>query len=516
MTASPVAIVGFSSTDKVPGFVGEVLYGAGPISASSIPTYCLCVGTKLTSGIATADVDVVDIRSTDDADTYFGAGSELARMCRSALRVAGTSLKAMAVSEAVGAAAATATITIGSTWTTAGAWYYRIDGIAVSGGISSADTATTVATAIASAINQNPRMPCTAASTGGVVTLTRKSKGARGNWGSVYQDASKLPSGAAATILSGASGATAQSGNVMVRFGGGTGVETATAAIANLFAGQYDYIALAQNDLTTLTAAGSWRDSNTSKAAPLEGRPQFVTVCTNDTLTNGTALAQGVNDQLIGVLWYNNGETPPWEVAAYFAALRQVSEQADPGCAYDGAVLAGVLPQTVRSDRPSRTTQVSALNSGLTPITSTDDGRAIVVRAITSRCLNGTTPDYRTLDTSDAAVPQYVRKDIGLFWTTSFKLANPRVADDVPLSAPPRPSGVATPALWSAAVTNLLRGYEKGVNGSPPLLIDVDQNLPTSGYDATARRIMTLCPVKPAPNQHQIGVSIRQVVLSTK
>jgi len=39
----------------------------------------------------------------------------------------------------------------------------------------------------------------------------------------------------------------------------------------------------------------------------------------------------------------------------------------------------------------------------------------------------------------------------------------------------------------------------------------VDENLPQSFWDATAKRIMCDCPVIPAYNQHSIGQLVRQV-----
>jgi len=47
-------IVGWTSDDKVPGFVGETVFGAGKVSAGSLPFYCLVVG-QMTTGTATVD-----------------------------------------------------------------------------------------------------------------------------------------------------------------------------------------------------------------------------------------------------------------------------------------------------------------------------------------------------------------------------------------------------------------------------------------------------------------------------
>jgi phage tail sheath gpL-like len=512
MTTAPATIVGFVATNKRPGFYADIQFGVGAQSAASIPQYCLCVGTKIAAGIAAVDADVLDIRSPEDADTYFGAGSEVARMCYAALRVAGVGLKATAVSEAVGAAAATATITVGGTWEVSGSLLLWIDGELLSLGIGVADTPATVAAAIVALVDGKPRLPVTAATAAGsgsthVVTLTRKSKGERGLWGSLFQDKSKIPTGMTCVI---AGGASMTGGGV--HFTGGTGVETPTATIANLHPGRYKYTALAQNDLTTINAAGMWRDTNFAKAGSNEGRVQFMVVGSSDTYSNATALARGVNDGLFYFAWMYNSRAHPSELAAEYAALRQVKESLDPGASYDGEVLPGIAPHFANADSPSSATQEGALNNGVTPLISTPDGKVAIVRAITSRCLVGGIANYATLDVADAAVPVFVRDDMGIDYETSVKPGNPRMADDRPDGAD-RPQGVWTPKRATVWATHKMKRYEGGVNGSPPLVIDVDFNLPVAGWSEAQKCIIVLLPVKVAPGNHQLGMSIRQVAL---
>ena len=92
-------IVGWSSTDKVPGVGGETVFGSGAASAGSIPITCLAVGTKLTTGTAVPNQDVVPILSPDDADVAFGAGSEIALQCYALLRTPGNTIFGAPVAE---------------------------------------------------------------------------------------------------------------------------------------------------------------------------------------------------------------------------------------------------------------------------------------------------------------------------------------------------------------------------------------------------------------------------------
>lgn len=508
------SIVGFTSTDKVPGFVGEVKYGAGASSAASIPVVCLLVGTKLTAGTAVVDTDVVDITTASDADTAFGAGSELARMCYVALNAPGVVLKASPVAEAAGAAAATAVITFATNASSSGTYKLRVDGVEVQVGVANLATPTQVATDLVSAVNAIPTLPVTAGNAAGVVTLTRKSKGLRGNDGCLALDLSQAPTGMTAVV----SVAVAMSGSLRYRFAGGTGTEAPTNILATLLPRDDRFVGIAQNDQSNITGAGLWRDWVAARSGPLEGRPVFVTFSSTAN-ASPSAIATAVNDQLFALMWMKNGESHPSEISAATAALRAVSFAADPGFNTAGLVLLGIKAQVNGSDKLNRPTKVSALNFGVTPINTSTDDRVYIERGITTHCqrTGSTDPDYNTLDWADAQVPQFIRMDLGLYWSTLFQPNNPRNADDPPEGAEERPAGVATPQLWTSQVYKKLKDYEISVNGSPPLIIDVDDPVlaTKSIYDKTAKRIMSQVPVRVAPGNYQIGVSVQQTVLGT-
>lgn len=499
---TPIQIVGWSSTNKVPGVGGETVYGAGPISAQSIPLLLLIVGTKLTVGTAVANQDVVDILSPDDADTKLGAGGEAAQMCYGALLTPGVTVKCAPVAEAGGAASATLTITIAGSWTTGGTWTYRINGKTYTGSTVAADTVTTVAAAIAAAINGDARAPVTAAPSVGVVTLTVKSKGIRGNFYNCFQDTTKVATG----MTSALAGGTALSGGI-TPFSGGTGTETNTALLTVLNPSGFDRIACAESDATNLTA---WRAQLDAQAGPTTNLLQHFVFATNGTAAAHQSLTSvTLNHPRFQGLWFLSSETHPAILAASFASLRTATEQGDPDAAYDDAVIPGVAPQSQKADWASYATQVAALNLGSTPVYTSTDGYAKIVRSIQTRCLNGSNPDYRVLDTGDAIVPDFIRRDLSLEWTTNFKPSNPRNADDS-VDGKPAPAGVGTPSVWNARVEGKLRRYERGEGFPAPIIINVDANKPSSAYDTIGKRIMTAVPCVPAPSTHQVGISVRQ------
>ena len=156
---------------------------------------------------------------------------------------------------------------------------------------------------------------------------------------------------------------------------------------------------------------------------------------------------------------------------------------------------------------------VSALNNGVTPITTNASGQAVMVRSITTHSLNGTLPDYSCLDTSEAVVPDFVLVSLLLYWLNVFKPSNPRVAPDLPADSVPYPAGVAYPALWSSSATSILNDFANGIVAGlqvPPIIYNVANNPVVSAFDPIAGRIMSAVTVQPMPGDHQIGVSILQ------
>jgi phage tail sheath gpL-like len=305
-----------------------------------------------------------------------------------------------------------------------------------------------------------------------------------------------------------------------VQLGGGTGLETYTNILSTIVTSQYDRIALACNDSTSLAA---WKAQLDAQMAAPVNIMQMAVCCVNGTLAAATTLNSGgtLNDQVFQVGWTPNGETHPSRQAAQIGALRAGAESTDPDAPYNWKVMAYAAPLTQKTDWQSHAQLVTALNSGVTPLTSTDFGSLKLVRSITSHCLLSGNADYSTLDTGQASVPQFVFKDLRLYWTSVVAPQNPRVAPDPAASQRNPPQGVMYPSLWSGMVYAKLQGYAAGnlTGGNsgasaaatqqvPPILINVVP--PTSNYDFTANRIMTTIPLTPAPNNAQCGISVKQ------
>jgi phage tail sheath gpL-like len=499
-----IIILGFASTDKVPGFYAETVFGAGGISFGSQPLYLLLTGNMLTGGLSTPDASIDDISSEADAKLNYFPGSELHRMCRAALRVPGIRIKAAPVAEASSSpAVATATLTVAGTWSTVGNFRVRVAGVAYQGGIGASDSVTAVALNISNQVNGDASATVIAIPVAGVITFSSKQKGTRNNRLVLWYDKSVLPAGITFTPAGGATVATNG-----VYFLTGAGSDSVANVLTNIYPGRYHRHATAEADATN---AALWKTHINAKAGVLEGRMEHVVMASNDTQNNAKSVAQvTLNDQRFEMLWLLNGDTPPWEMSAAFAAIRVQAEQSQPNSGYDGVVVPGVSAQLAQGDWANRATQVSCLDNSLTPLLSQPDGSVTCVRAITTHSLNGSNPDFTCLDTAQSVVPDAFRDVLRLTWGSpqipgSFSEANRYVRSEPSAGEPTPPAGVAYPSLWGGEMTNQLRIAEKAL-----WVTQVSLNLPGVDYDSTAQRIMAICPVVVLPLNHQVGVSVRQ------
>lgn len=492
-----ISIVGFTSDDKVPGFYGETVFGQGRISIGELPVFLLLLGNKTSAGTATADTVVYDVLSEDDADTLFGAGSELARMCGAALLVDGVNLKAIAVTEASGTAAS-ATIAVGGTWSTGGQVTIYLDNEPHVASVLSGDSTSDVATSIANAFKARPRASSTASASSAVVTTTCKNKGPRGNARLLRADLSRAPAGLTIALA----GGTALTGGV-TPFSGGATADDVTAALATMVSAQYDYIVQAEADATNLALL---KTHCASQAGPLVGFLEHYGIGATGTLSAAVSLAQTTcNDARGSVAWSLYNETVPAEIAACYFAHRASTEGENPNPNYDALEIEAATPQSQPADRPSHATLKSALNQGVTPLVTTTDGRVVVSRAIVTRSLNGSSPDYRCLDVGDAKVPDRVRQECAALWG-EFVQQNPYVGPEPSTDDRTPRSGVAYPSLWASSIMSEVLLPAEAANW----IEDPTENPPVVEYDRSAKRLMSAVPVVVRALNHQVGVSVRQ------
>lgn len=515
-----IHVLGLNPSGKVPGVKWNVQFGKGRASSGSIPRYLLLVGNKTTTDITVSVVvsnagtasnnAVYDITPDVDESALFGSRSELARAIRIARRYSGIRIKAIACAEVSSGSPvnATATITIATTATSAGTWRYWLGGKLIEATVASGATVTQQADAIRAAINNDPDLPCYASNSAGVVTVTFNHPGTRGNDCTLYQDTSLKPGGStstlatasAYTVLPGAGGVTG------VRLGGGTGTDSVADALDALDGQTFFTLAFPHVDATNL---GLIKTYNDAKAALGSHRYEHVVTGYNGLLADANTLSDAINKERFQLAWQQGGENLPGEIAASMGALRTQLEQSHPNRRYLGPVLLGIVPQRALTDRPSEGetgTQQSALDNGITPITSTADGTAICVRAITTKHLkvigNATVDFYGTLDCGQARSVDSLAEELELAWLTDFGANNEYVDADPAPGEPNRPSGVATPRLWTAYAQNLAN-QRIADNWFSEVTI-------SSEFDANAKQIVCTIDAQPTPLNYRLAGNINQ------
>lgn len=497
------AFTGVDSLYKVPRFLGKIVWGAGSVSASSAPLFVLYVGMKTSAGTMVADTDVLEVTSEEAIDGYAGARSQLAWQARMGMRASKTTRHFIAaVTEATGTKA-TATIVIAGTWATSGSWAVTIAGTRISGSVGAADAIDTVGADMAARLTNSARLPITSAynTSTDTLTLTCANNGVQGKDWIVAVDKSDLPAGMTLTLT----GSAALAGD-RARLGAsssGTGTEDVTAILTKLQTTRYARIAPAQNDATN---AALWETQVNTKAGITTLLLEQLVFGTNGSQSAATTLAQTtLNAQRAQVLWMRNADIHPSVIAAVKAAIRASTEGADPVPDYDGYVLPGIPIHAVDADRPLDAESNTALNNGVTPVSSGPAG-AVVIRSITSYCLDaGSAQDERTLDIGDAVMTDYATLDSKLLYDTSFRPANKYVGPDPAPGEQDPPANVAIPRNWNSTLLNRMKGWF--ANG---WIEDPDSNPPTSQYNTTSKRIESLMPLLVRRVQHQLGNITRQ------
>jgi len=494
---------GYASTGLQPGIFIAILLGTGSLNIDASVLKLLVCG-MMTTGTASV-ATVYDVSSTSDADTYFGAGSELARMCYKALGEGKSTIEAIATAEPSGGTKATVTVTVTGTWTAAGTYYIELDGDTVGPiTVGASDAVADVATAIATAVSARSDVAFTAGAALGVATLARKNKGARGKDGSVYHDTSALPSGCSIALAGSATlpGSGVRPGASST----GAGVDDVTSCLTAIYPERYHRIAAAQSDATQ---EAQWETHVNNAAGIGEQRYQHVILATSGTTGSAVSLAQTTcNDPRVQLVYQRSSVATAAELAAAVGSVRVLDEADWINTGFDGRVLKTIDGQKAKTDYLSPGEIRTLLAAGVTPIV-TKDGNAQIEKSVTTKSQTSSLPDYRVDSTNKAVVPDYVADIIFAYWNSTYKPNNPVVADDPGAGQPERPQGTATPRTWNAEVSQLLKALENvGGSQKAAILQDVDANPPQSSYDTATESIISVITVKPARLHHKAGVSI--------
>jgi len=538
-----IAVAGVSASRKTPGINFNVILG-GPGSASGSATKSIMllgnlIGTTITgaspalsvtAGTATNAV-VVSVPSEADALTLFGQGSELHRMAKATFaQYPDATVYACPVADAGGTAASVA-LTFVNAATAAFTIRLKMCGLTFDVPVASGDSITTIAGNVADYINDNADLPYTAQNSAGVVTITAKQTGPRGNW--LIADAYFVAAGSttetrittSAVTSSGATtGAWSGNGSVYgsgttfeVPLGSGATQDTFAAALAAINPTRYDRIVCA---CTEATNADLVVTELNAQAGPTVQLLEQAVMAFPGTAANAVTLASGRNASRLQVVWHYASVMPPPDVAAQVCAARLngdsaaggilVGENVDPAANLDGVNLATIPMQRLVADRPTGTEIESALNNGLTVLapSAVRPSLARVVRSVTSRSLASGVPNYAVIDTEYVTVVDYCADDLRSYLTSTLQGAKLGAdgADGNPAS---RASNITTPSIIRGLIYGKLKLYEEA-----GILRDVDANASLLAVEAdgvTPGRVNCEIPTEPVSALHQVAGNVRQL-----
>lgn len=287
-----------------------------------------------------------------------------------------------------------------------------------------------------------------------------------------------------------------------IPFSGGAGTDDIDDALDGTETVQNDYIAAAHNDATNV---GKIEAACNAKAAfDVDLLENYVVAVNTGSQAAAIAIGQTtMNDQLGGCAWDAYGVEHPSRLAARLAALFCSLEGAQPNTNYDNMPIPGAAPHKRDADSPNRSSRKSALNNGLMPIV-TINGVKCIRRAINSRSLVGSTPNYNTLDRADTIVAIRVRKDLVLLGN-EMKAARPFSGPDVEEGLPE--GDVFTPRVWESAANAYL---QERATARYNWLQDVIANPAVAIWDPVGKRVMSEIPTIKKDQFHQLGMNINQ------
>lgn len=485
------------TSNRTPGIFLRVSLGVGVRSGAEITRPILLLANKTSAGTATPDTVVYDLPDEETAILLGGVGSELHRMYQKAARIApSATIKAIVITESAGTAAS-GTETFTGTATAAGTCRIWVAGEYTDVPIAVGDTAAVLAAAAELAIDDQSAWPVTASVAGAVVTVTAKHKGPRGN--SIGHRVEILDAVGISVAVTGsgylASGATSDS---------------PATAITTMGGARYPYIASGYDDATNLDLLKVFVEAQDEAEV---GRRDVVIAAFVGSHANGITLATGRNNARVRIAQHVGCESPTSEIAAAMAGLWCREEALTPACNLDGYEVTGIAPSPRTADHPSSGNKINAINAGITLLVPGAGGTLRVLRSVTTKTLDASgQPDYRVLDTSKQAVPDYIADDLEVFLADRFP--NAIIGDD-PAEGAPVPAGVVTPSVARDAIYGRIKTFEVSNPTAELRLIErVDQYLDQLVVERAATpagRFNAAIPLDVVEGLHQITGDVRQV-----
>ena len=355
----------------------------------NMPQRVMLIAPMLVTGTATPDVPFQVSREADGV-TALGRGSIGAAMVSAFFRVTDT-LETWVLPVADGAgAAASGMIALQGKAEEAGVLSVYIAGVAIQVAVPVMAQASTIAEALADAINADINLPVTAeVESGSGVRVTCRHQSILGNDVDIrlnyYKLSEKTPKGLAV---------------VVTPMSGGAGVANLAAALANIGAGQYNTLICAYNDAASLALIEAELDT---RWGPLYQNDGHCHVGLRGSVGAINALLSTRNSPHI-TAWAMepDGEPNPfWEKATLAGATAAYYLAIDPARPLQTLPLPGLLPAP-EDKRFTRAERNNILSYGAATTVVDAGGRVLIERAVTTYTVNSAgivDPSYRDIET---------------------------------------------------------------------------------------------------------------------
>jgi phage tail sheath gpL-like len=520
MSGASINLQGLALNNATPMYALEIDFAVGQPAGIGSQRPMLLMGNMTTAGTATADTVIygpdtpIQCQQESDVITLFGAGSELHRMFRRVVKIQQVvSIYFIAVTASSGTAA-TLTFTLLNVPTGNGNVRVWIDDEYVDTGFLASATLTSITAAIVANCNNKTYWAVTGAqatvtTSNDSVMFTAKIKGPRGNW---HRGMALL------TFSAGGTPNTTITNTTDQPFASGATADSNVTALTTILAKRYYYTVSAAEDATQFGALAA---QMTSSALALAGLRQRAFGGSSDTLSNVQTVATGINNPRCDILWMQTSPIVPSELAAIAASVYAQGEMSGskPICNYNfygngPQDTWPVIPSRVAANIPTATSITSCLNNGVTPVGVNANGTTYLVKAITTRSLNGANNDYRIRDHHKVTICDFFGDDLLAKFSAQFAKKN--LSDDPPAgstNAPPSGDTV-TPNRVRDCAFRLITDYGEAPAGSN-LLVNTAQTKAASVFQrekpANNNRISAQLPLQTIDTLDQIASLLEQV-----
>jgi phage tail sheath gpL-like len=393
------------STRKSPGSYTEFDASGALQGSPAKPIHVLLIGHKILSGGSGSLSTVYPITGKNGGDAIFGPRAQTAAMARAFKVVAPfVQLSGVALDDGASGVAATGSIAITGPASASGVLALYVCGTYVPVTVTSGDSASTIATAIAAAITASPYLPVSAAADSGSVTVTALWEGPSGNDIIIEKNRNPedaTPAGVGCTITALANGAVSPAI--------GTFLATLPADVA------YDIV------VTGDSAAASMTSLETEASArwdALDQRSMRIHAGVRGNYSTASTYLSSRNSQYATAHLSGLSPTPPWIWAAVGAAID--AKEADAARPLNTLPYTGCVPALTTS-RFSDDELELLLNLGGSTHKVDASNTPIVQRMVTTYTLNASSvPDPTFLDITTPKTLDYLRWSWNARLTTKF------------------------------------------------------------------------------------------------